>query len=231
MKILNLLIQLFAAVCVATVVAQGVGLGVLWSGGHLTKDKRFLLASIFYDVSLEDMKAERYKEQMRPDTEQASMEAVVETRAMASLNLQLRETAVSKGLLDLRAIEQSLRVDRTRYDQLKTAFDARLAELEESLLNEAILEVQRTLEALQPRQAKDQILMMLEEDEANGGDSAMQDVVAILKSMPLDKRRKILGEFKNGDEPEKLHEILRQIRIGEPDVSLIRQTREELSGV
>ncbi|QDU94583.1 hypothetical protein [Lignipirellula cremea] len=231
MKILSLLFQLFAAVCTATVLAQGIGLGMLWSQGQLTQEKFFLVLTAFYDVRLDSLREERREKETRPDSEQASMQAVIEQRALASLNLQLRETAVDKGLLDLRAIEETLRTDRVRYDQLKSAFDGRLAELERSLLVESIEEVQLTLESLQPRQAKDQILRILAEDEQTRSDQAMHDVVAILKAMPIDKRRKILGEFKTEEEAAKLHDILLEIRDGEPDVSLIRKTREELKGV
>jgi hypothetical protein len=56
----------------------------------------------------------------------------------------------------------------------------------------------------------------------------MRDVVTILKSIPLDKLRKLMTEFKTEDEKEKLAEILRQVRLGKPDVDLIRDTRNQL---
>jgi hypothetical protein len=56
----------------------------------------------------------------------------------------------------------------------------------------------------------------------------MQDIVKILKAMPLDKRRKILGEFKSEDEATTLAEILKEIRLGAPEVDLIRDTRASL---
>jgi hypothetical protein len=46
--------------------------------------------------------------------------------------------------------------------------------------------------------------------------------------MPLDKRRKILAEFKTPEEVEKFHEILRVIRVGGTDVQLLRETRAQL---
>jgi hypothetical protein len=89
------------------------------------------------------------------------------------------------------------------------------------------LELQRTLEAIQPKQAKDQIMKMLEEYPTEF-DQPLQDVVTIMKAMPLDKRRKILGEFKSEPEIEKLAVILREIRLGTPDTELIRGTRSQL---
>jgi len=231
MKILNHLGTLFAAFCIATVLAQVAGLGVLWAKGHLSEEKRFNFLAALYGVDQQSLKEELEKKNQPVDSEQAAFDMVLQQRVKESLNLQLRETALEKGLLGLNTLETQLRIEKTRYAQLKKSFDTKLAELEESLQDEAILEVQRTLEAIPPKQAKDQILRMLAEDKVSGDKKGMTDVVRILKAMALDKRRKVLSEFKANEEPEKLHDILLQIRLGEPDVSLMRATREELKGV
>ncbi len=231
MKILNLMGTLFAAFCIATVLAQAAGLGVLWAKGHLSEEKRYRFLAALYGVDQHTLKEEMEKKSLPKDSEQAAFDLVLQQRVKESLNLQLRETALEKGLLDLNTLENQLRIEKSRYAQLKKSFDTKLAELEQSLQDEAILEVQRTLEAIPPKQAKDQILRMLDEDKLTGGKKGMFDVVRILKGMAIDKRRKVLAEFKADEEPEKLHDILLQIRLGEPDVSLMRATREALKGV
>ena len=80
---------------------------------------------------------------------------------------------------------------------------------------------------MQPKQAKDQ----LDEDARRSedpNDDPMEDMVRILKAMPLDKRKKILQEFKTPEEIEKLHEILRIIRLGGSDTELLQETRNQL---
>jgi len=47
--------------------------------------------------------------------------------------------------------------------------------------------------------------------------------------MTMDKRKKILAEFKQGPEVESLYEILKNIRLGEPIASEIRETQRQLS--
>ena len=79
----------------------------------------------------------------------------------------------------------------------------------------------------QPKQAKEQIMKMLG-DPKSPADDPMEDIVRILKAMPLDKRKKILGEFKSPEEIEKLHEILRVVRLGGSDSELLRDTRSQL---
>ncbi len=85
--------------------------------------------------------------------------------------------------------------------------------------NESLGEVQRTLESLGPEQAKDQLKKFLE-------DGNMTDVVAIVKGMPLDKRKKVLGEFTTEEEITQLNDILVTLRKGDPKAGLIEQARD-----
>ena len=59
---------------------------------------------------------------------------------------------------------------------------------------------------------------------------AMNDVVRMIKAMPLDKRKKIMGEFKTAQESEKLKEILREIRLSPVEMDLLRDSRKQLEG-
>ena len=58
-------------------------------------------------------------------------------------------------------------------------------------------------------------------------DEALQFVVSVFKGMQINNRKRIMAEFRVADS-ERLHEILRQIRRGEPDVGLFRETRRNL---
>ena len=55
----------------------------------------------------------------------------------------------------------------------------------------------------------------------------MQDVVAIVKGMPPDKRKKILGEFLEPVESEKLYEIFKGIRKGEEKADVSDKARNQ----
>jgi hypothetical protein len=222
MKILRLTPTLLAYFCLATVLAQAAGLAVLWSKGSLDKQRLVRMLAVAHGLDLQTMREEFAEANPSPEAEQAALEDVIESRTLKSLDLDLREAALSKGLAELLNLETKLQSDQERYRQLKQSFDDLLADLEGKTSDSALLEVRRTLEAMQPKQAKDQILKMLE-------DNAMDDVVAIMKEMQIDKRKKIAGEFKTGDEPDKLHEILTQIRLGNPEVALIRNTRKQLN--
>jgi len=80
-------------------------------------------------------------------------------------------------------------------------------------------DVQRTLQALDAVQAKEQILIMFD-------DERIDDVVTIVQAMPSEKRKDILAEFVSKDEADKLADILRRIGEGMPTTSLINQASE-----
>lgn len=220
----NWLGTLFVALCVGTVISLAVLVGMLWWKGALTDDRWLgMLAAL---QGIKPAKTAAAAEDPAAD-EQPSLVQLMEKRLGASLDLELRETAIDKSLGDLRLLESQIKTENERLDKWKQSFDIRLAKLESQTTDEALLQLQRMLEVMSPRQAKDQILRMLKET-SNTDDDPMRDVVTILKTMPSDKQKKILAEFKLEPEEEKLAEVLRQVRLGSPDADLIRNTRQEL---
>jgi hypothetical protein len=220
----NWLGTLFVALCVGTVISLAVLVGMLWWKGALTDDRWLgMLAAL---QGIEQAKTATTAEDPAAD-EQPSLTQLMEKRLGASLDLELRETAIDKSLGDLRLLESQIKTENERLDKWKQSFDIRLAKLESQTTDEALLQLQRMLEVMSPRQAKDQILRMLKET-SNTDDDPMRDVVTILKTMPSDKQKKILAEFKLEPEEEQLAEVLRQVRLGSPDADLIRNTRQEL---
>jgi hypothetical protein len=216
---------LLVALSVGTTVTLVVLLGMLWWKGVLADER--VLAML---AALQGIKAAPQIETtnvVNTDAEQPSLSQIRETRLRASLDLDLRESAIDKSLADLRTLEKALQTESSRLDGWKKSFDKRLSDLQSAATDTALLEVQRTLEAIQPKQAKEQILLMLKEPATNA-DDPMQDIVTIFKAMPLDKRRKILAEFRTTEEVEQLAAILQQIRLGEPDAGLLRDARGQL---
>ena len=222
--VLGWLGTLFVALCVGTFLSLAVLLGVLWWKGALTDDRWLgMLAAL---QGIEPVVAPATGGDPAAD-EQPSLDQLLEKRVAASLDLELRETAIDKSLGDLRILESQIKTENERLDLWKQSFDIRLAKLESQATDEALLQLQRMLEVMNPKQAKDQILRMLK-DAPNTDDDPMRDIVTILKTMPADKQKKILAEFKLEPEEQKLAEVLRQVRLGSPDADLIRDTRKEL---
>ena len=224
-RILSWLGSLFVAFALGTTISLVVLVAMLWWKGALTDDR--LLGMIAALQGIQPLRATSADETNSVSAEQPSLDQIIQSRLRASLDLDLRESAIDKSLGDLRTVESQIKTERERLDLWKLDFDQRLAKLETAATDAALLEVQRALEVMSPKQAKDQILKMLDEPGA-AEDDPMQDVVTVLKSMADDKRKKLLSEFKTPEEAEKLAEILREIRLGLPDSEIIRDTRNQL---
>jgi hypothetical protein len=215
---------LFVAFSIGTVISLAVIGAMLWWKGVVTDERLFGMLAALQGVKPPPPPS---LSALDVDAEQPSFEQILNARMRASLDLDLRENAIDKALGDLRTLEAALKSESLRLDSWKKSFDDRLASLQTAATEAALLEVQRTLEAMPAKQAKEQIIKTLSEPKTPG-DDPMEDIVRILKAMPLDKRRKILQEFKLPDEVEKLSEILRVIRLGGSDADLLRDTRGQL---
>jgi hypothetical protein len=225
-KIIGLFSALFIAFCVGTVLSLAVFFTVLAAKGGLSGDRFMAMLAAIQGVDMASAAANVPEPQ--PNDEQVSFDQILQKRALAGLDIDLRESALDKGLGDLRILQSQIETERRRLDQWKQSFDQRLSHLETAATDISLRELQTTLEAMNPKQAKEQILKMLDSPPMGDVDQPMRDIVTIMKTMPIDKRKKIIGEFKTPEETEKLAEILREIRLGLPDSELIRDTRDQL---
>ena len=213
----------FMALAAGTFITLIVVFAMLWWKGVLSDERMYAMLA-----ALQGVQASKPTEiKLDPDSEQPSFNQILEARTVASLDLDLRESAIDKSLGELRSLETQLRTESKRLDDWKTSFDKRLADLQNAASEASLLELQRTLEAIAPKQAKEQLLKMLDEPKTSL-DDPMEDIVRILKAMPLDKRKKILAEFKTPEEVEKLHEILHVVRLGGSDTKLLQETRGQI---
>ena len=221
---------------VATVLALALLVGYTWSVYGLDQEKFFQILTAVYEVDVAQMRADKILAEQRSQTEDVAYEDIVRERTLKSLDHDLRQQAIAKGLADLRLLQRDLMEERRRYDLLKNSFDAELEKLKSVATDNAIVELQLTLETIKPRQAKDHIVRMLPTGFGNEEFAELPEedrrsiiaVVAILKAMPLDKRKKILAEFKTEEDAMQLAELLRLIRLGVPEVDLIDDTRDRL---
>jgi hypothetical protein len=215
---------LFVAVAIGSFISLFVVLTMLWWKGALTDERLYAMLAALHGIKAPPPPS---LAALDPNSEQPSFQQILSARTIAGLDLDLRENAIDKSLGDLRTLETQLRSESKRLDDWKTSFDKRLSDMQTAATEEALLEVQRTLEAIPPKQAKEQMMKILA-DPKTANDDPIEDIVRILKAMPLDKRKKILQEFKTPEEVEKLHEIMRVIRLGGSDTELLRDTRSQI---
>jgi flagellar motility protein MotE (MotC chaperone) len=216
---MKILLRLFGAFCVATILAQSIVLGLSAYRGNLDGDTILQGFALLNGI---DITGKRLEEAMRNGREapMPSYDDVTKERAQKSLNLDMRERSIKLAKEQLEAKQRDLQLEIVNFDNRKDAFYSKLDELNKGIEDTSLKDVRRTLESLPPEQSKDQLLKLIK-------DGQLTDVVAIVKGMPADKSKKILGEFLKPEESEQLYEILRELRKGEPTKSLIDQARNQ----
>jgi hypothetical protein len=217
--------NLLVAVSIGTLVSFVMVLAMLWWKGTLADER--VLGMLAALQGIQPTPSVPAAARLDLDAEQPSVEQLLQARLRTSLDLDLRESAIDKALGDMRSLEVQIQAETKRLDGWKKDFDARLAKLGTAATDAALLQLQQTLQTINPKQAKDQIMQILE-DPATASDQPMQDIVTIFKAMPLDKQKKIFAEFKTPTEQQKMAEVLRSIRLGTPDSDLLRETRNQL---
>lgn len=214
---------LFAYICVATVLAQAIGLSYAWTLGKINGDKLFRVVAVIHDVDLTAELKEQAVAQVT-DKEEKSYDEKGRLKGIISKNLDLKQQALDKGIENLRFDRDKLAQDWTHYENIKNGFEAKWAQFKGSTQEEGYTNVRLIWEKMKRGQAKDHIMAMKENDQIN-------EVVVLLSGMPNDKRAKIIKDFSTDEELNVLTEILDLIRRGDPERSLVEDTLESIKAI
>ncbi|MGQ9575379.1 MAG: hypothetical protein ACUVUC_08675 [Thermoguttaceae bacterium] len=200
----------------ATLIAEGIMAGYLYSAGRLDPEALGRIVAILSGVAPAQTAPSGDASEPQAPAEHPSYEQILEARALKDKNLQLRELALANALAQLKIDQRRLAEDEKRYRQQQADHEARLAAAAQSAKAAGRQEVRRILETVRPKQAKEIVAGMLEAREED-------EVVLLLSGMNESKRAKILGEFKTPEEINKVEAILRRIRLGVPEAAAAGQ--------
>lgn len=210
-RVLHAATSLFLCFCAATLLAQVIVLGYLWSSWELGRGQIIQMLAIAQGVDLAAGE-EALSDLDDVPPEEPSYRELIGARGTMLRDLDLRELALDNALARLGTEQSQLAEDRKRVQQLHDDVQTQLAARQEGAETTGKETVGRILESIKPKQAKDLLLEMLDNDEIN-------DVVIMLSAMTESKRAKIIAEFKTPDESKRIGDVLRLIREGEPTSS------------
>lgn len=211
---------LFAYSCIATIIAQMIGLGMLWSKGSLESGRLMQALAAIEGVDLAAMQQEAVEARITLNPGQPSIEEIIQARAEGLRQIEMKEIAVSAGMQEIENQFRSLEEEKHQFELVRQKFGEELETMYADALVEGRDNARILLENLKPKQAKEQILQMLENGE-------IDQVVTLLSEMPVSKRGKIAREFKAEDEVVKLAQILERVREGKPDTTIVDEVRDE----
>ncbi len=210
---MRLMLRLFVAFCVATVLAQAIILTMAGMRGNLKSDTLTKGAALLNGIDISGERLQKVLDEYR-QSPTPRYEDVLSERAKDNLDLQMREESIARMQQDITEKLETLKTTKDAFDRRLDEFYQMLDQEKADVLAESLQDVKRTLEAIAPDQAKDQLLQLYENGQKD-------EVIAILKAMPTDKSKKIVGEFVGDEESKKLNEILTMILRGEPTSSLL----------
>jgi hypothetical protein len=221
-KLFGALSAAFVYFCIGQTLALFVLVGALVAKGLVTHDKLEQIAAVMQGVDLREVTESIDEARAKAKLPQPSLQDVAAARALKSRDLELREQELRNQLNLIRQEQSKLTSEADRYQKVQTDFEVRLKNLREGSIAANLENARIILENMKPKQAKEQIQRMLTDGE-------MKQAVSLMSAMPVEKRAKIVTEFKTDKESEELAEMLRLIRAGEPEVTLIDETQKNLS--
>ncbi len=220
-RLAGMLTALVTCLCVGTILAQAIGFGYLWGTGQIDQNKLLRMLAIAQDVDLTALEQAQQKVKEIPDAPaEPSFEEFERSRNVKARYLELKQDALTKGLDQLRFAREQYSEEKDRYERVKNDFKAELAKMSGGAKSEGIAAVRLIWENIKPKLAKEQIMQMVEQDE-------IEDVVVILSDMPIGKRAKIVSTFTSDKEVAVMDEIMRLIRQGAPEITLIDDTLDK----
>jgi hypothetical protein len=214
-----MMFRVVAAVCIGTVLTQFIMLGYFAVRGTLDAATMTKVVALLNGI---DITGERLRQvfQKAEEPEQPDFDEILRARSLASTEMDLRLRSQRYYEDELTRMLEELKRSEGRFDQRREAFERKLEDTQRNAQDAGLKELQRTLQALPPEQAKDQLLKFY-------NDQRIDDVVNIIQGIPLDVRKEIMAEFVDPAEAEKLHDVLRRIGEGQPVTSFIDQARND----
>ncbi|TWU41746.1 hypothetical protein [Novipirellula artificiosorum] len=205
----------FAAFCVATVLTQMMLVGFFLFRGTINGNTGTKVVALLNGIDITGNRLQQILQQSE-DIEQPDFEEILQARKMESLEMDMRLRSQNEYRDELSTKEAALREEQAFFDERREAFTEKLKKMEQGARDKGVQEVQRTLQALDAVQAKEQLLRIYD-------DERIDEVVNIIQAMAIEKRKDILAEFATPAEADKLAEILRRIGEGYPTTALINQ--------
>jgi hypothetical protein len=198
------------ALCLATLLSEGVLLGLAWQRGWLRPDRIQRAKEAFYGIQRREIRTRLTSNKSQSGAQPSDQDFT--QRAMRVSDLPLRSDISRRDSIEFGVERNSLQIDHSRYEQTRIGFDRALDGDIQRLETAAIDAVQSLLEQLPPRGAKEHLMLMLTAPGDNDPKQSLDDVVKVMRRLAPDRRRKIFSEFQTPEESAQVEAMLRRIR-------------------
>ena len=209
-----------ATACVATLLAQAIGLGYLIVTGRLDRGTRARIVAVVHGLELA-LPDPISSDQAALDGTEISLKQRSEMIAKSDGHLDMRSQLIDSALNTLAIQRRTFAAEKKEFDEARSGFKDTLTKWETGKIADALDDETALIGKLQPDQAKAQLLIMFDDGE-------IDRVVTLWRKLPLDRQAKIAAEFTQKNDEKKLAEIIRRIHQGVPQIPLAERTRSAL---
>lgn len=194
----------------ATLIALAAGLGYLWQTRMLTNEKMFRVVALLHDIDLEAIAEEEQIGDREVPPEEVSMDDISTIREVKLRDHEVKMNALNVGTQEFERSFRDVNEGRQRFDTMAQELKSRLTQQKELASKENLAAVVSNLQSIKPAEAKELLLMFLDEP---GGE---RDVIILMKEMQPSKLQYILQQFK-GDDLKQLHKLNQLMLDGYPE--------------
>ena len=197
---------------VATVLSTLLWVGYLWQTERLTDERMFRIVAMLHGVET----GEKIEPKETPDDdspkEEPSLEEERRQRHLVLRNYEARQESLDRGKSEFDHSLGQLVEQRDRVDQMATELRKRIDQVSTETIGEGVRNVVRDLKEAKPEKGKELLLLIL----ASGGtepeakQAALDQVIEIINTMPVDTWSGILNKFDGPAEMDQLHQIQAQ---------------------
>lgn len=199
------LIQFFLWTCTAMLLGLLAIIAMATIKGNFDRDTLVKIVALLSGIDIQGDKLAAAI-QSGKEAPVPTYDEVLDAKVKAILQSDSRSAALDlyKKELDDRA--KRLQEDSERHNALVAEFQKAEAKAKESRQTESQQQIREILEALDPAAAKQQLVAMLEKEQK-------AEVISIMKAMDADKLKKVLAEFSDLADQQKISDVLEEIRL------------------
>lgn len=199
------LIQFFLWTCTALFLGLLAILTMATVRGNFDRDTLVKIVALLSGIDIQGDKLAAAI-QSGKDAPVPTYDEVLDAKVKAILDSDSRSAALDRYKKELDDRAKRLQEESERHKALVAEFQKAEAQAKEAKQTESQQQIREILEALDPAAAKQQLVAMLEKEQK-------AEVISIMKTMDADKLKKILAEFSDLADQQKISDVLEEIRL------------------
>lgn len=193
---------------VATVLTAALGIGYLWQTERLTDERMFRIVAILHGVQHNKTENQPVGVTEEVPPEELSLSEEDRLREIAMRNYEVRLASLERGRVEFEHALNQLSSQTDRFNSLAQELQQRLEQESAESAEEGVKAVVRDLKEADPELGKDLLLRILENGVTpEEKQKALDDVIRLVRAMPLSTWSEIVNTFDDEAEIAHLHRI------------------------